>query len=42
MVHGKWIQACEIADNSKFVDMFCDVTLAMYHQNRAMTEVKDI
>ena len=22
--------------------MFCDVTLATYHQNRTMTEVKDI
>ena len=31
-----------IADNSKFLDMFSDATLATYHRNRATTEVKDI
>ena len=31
-----------IADNSIFLDMFSDATLATYHQNRATTEVKDI
>ena len=32
-----------IANNSIFFkDMFCDATLATYHWNRAMTEVKDI